>query len=65
MATPSASRAIKLFGTAVPEPKSRRLTAGPLSVELFLPKFQKGNPYEIAREIRQKCETVMSKAGVL
>jgi 2-keto-myo-inositol isomerase len=38
--------------------------AGPLSVELFLPKFQKGNPYEIAREIRQKCETVMSKAGV-
>jgi sugar phosphate isomerase/epimerase len=39
--------------------------AGPLSVELFLPKFQKGNPYEIAREIRQKCETVMSKAGVL
>jgi hypothetical protein len=34
MATPSASRAIKLFGTAVPEAKSRRLTAGPLSVEL-------------------------------
>ena len=39
--------------------------AGPLSVELFLPKFQEGNPYEIAREIRQKCEAVMSKAGVL
>jgi 4-hydroxyphenylpyruvate dioxygenase len=39
--------------------------AGPLSVELFLPKFQKGNPYEIAREIRRKCETVMSRAGVL
>jgi sugar phosphate isomerase/epimerase len=39
--------------------------AGPLSVELFLPMFQKCNPYEIAREIRQKCETVMSKAGVL
>jgi 2-keto-myo-inositol isomerase len=39
--------------------------AGPLSVELFLPKFQTGNPYEVAREIRQKCETVMSKAGVL
>jgi sugar phosphate isomerase/epimerase len=39
--------------------------AGPLSVELFLPKFQNGNPYEVAREIRQKCETVMSKAGVL
>lgn len=39
--------------------------AGPLSVELFLPKFQKGNPYEIALEIRQKCEAVMSKSGVL
>jgi len=39
--------------------------AGPLSVELFLPKFQKGHPYEIAREIRQKCEKVMSTAGVL
>ncbi len=39
--------------------------AGPLSVELFLPKFQEGDPYEIAREIRQKCEAVMSKAGVL
>ena len=39
--------------------------AGPLSVELFLPKFQKGDPYEIAREIRQKCEKVMSTAGVL
>src|SRR6266853_2079661 len=39
--------------------------AGPLSVELFLPKFQNGDPYEIAREIRQKCEVVMSKAGVL
>ena len=34
MATPSVSRAIKLFGTSVPEAKSRRLTAGPLSVEL-------------------------------
>ena len=39
--------------------------AGPLSVELFLPKFQNGNPYEVAREIREKCEAVMSKAGVL
>jgi len=39
--------------------------AGPLSVELFLPKFQTGDPYEIAREIRQKCEGVMSRAGVL
>jgi sugar phosphate isomerase/epimerase len=39
--------------------------AGPLSVELFLPKFQKGDPYEVGREVRQKCEIVMSKAGVV
>jgi len=39
--------------------------AGPLSVELFLPKFQQGDPYEVAREIRQKCEAVMMRAGVL
>jgi 2-keto-myo-inositol isomerase len=39
--------------------------AGPLSVELFLPQFQNGDPYEVAREIRRKCETVMSRAGVL
>jgi len=39
--------------------------AGPLSVELFLPRFRDGNPYEIAREIRQKCEAVMTKAQVL
>ena len=29
---------------------------GPLSVELFLPKFQQADPFEVAREIRQKCE---------
>ena len=39
--------------------------AGPLSVELFLPKFQQGDPYEIAREIRQKAEGVMRQARVL
>jgi len=39
--------------------------AGPLSVELFLPKFQQGDPYEIAREIRQKAETVMRQARVI
>jgi len=37
---------------------------GPLSVELFLPKFQQGDPYEVAREIRVKSEAVMRKAGV-
>jgi len=39
--------------------------AGPLSVELFLPRFQQGDPYEIAREIRQKAEPVMRRANVL
>jgi 2-keto-myo-inositol isomerase len=38
--------------------------AGPLSVELFLPKFQQGDPYEIAREIRRKGEGVMRQARV-
>ena len=38
--------------------------AGPLSVELFLPKFQQGDPYEIAREIRLKAEGVMRQARV-
>jgi 2-keto-myo-inositol isomerase len=39
--------------------------SGPLSVELFLPKFQQGDPYEVAREIRQKCEAVMRRARVV
>ena len=39
--------------------------AGPLSVELFLPKFQQGDPYEVAREIRTKSEAVMRQAGVM
>jgi 4-hydroxyphenylpyruvate dioxygenase len=38
---------------------------GPLSVELFLPEFRDGDPFEIARSIRQKCERVMRQAGVL
>jgi 2-keto-myo-inositol isomerase len=38
--------------------------AGPLSVELFMPQFRDGNPYEVAREIKQKCDAVMAKAGV-
>ena len=44
---------------------SDKAYAGPLSVELFLPKFQKGDPFEVAREIRQKAEPVMRQAGVL
>ncbi len=39
--------------------------AGPLSVELFLPKFQQGDPFQVAREIRQKAETVMRQARVM
>lgn len=39
--------------------------AGPLSVELFLPKFQQGDPFEVAREIRRKAEAVMRQARVL
>jgi len=39
--------------------------AGSLSVELFLPKFQQGDPFEVAREIRQKAEPVMRQARVL
>jgi 2-keto-myo-inositol isomerase len=39
--------------------------AGPLSVELFLPKYQQGDPFEVAREIRQKAETVMRQARVM
>jgi 4-hydroxyphenylpyruvate dioxygenase len=39
--------------------------AGPLSVELFLPKFQQGDPFAVAQEIRTKSEAVMRAAGVL
>jgi sugar phosphate isomerase/epimerase len=37
---------------------------GPLSVELFLPQFQQGDPYEVSREIRSKSEAVMRQADV-
>ncbi len=39
--------------------------AGQLSVELFAPKFQQADPFELAREIRQKAESVMRQAKVL
>ena len=39
--------------------------AGPLSVELFYPELQNGDPYEVAVRIRQKAEPVMRAAGVL
>ena len=39
--------------------------AGPLSVELFLPKFQEGDPFEVAQDIRRKSEAVMRQARVI
>jgi sugar phosphate isomerase/epimerase len=39
--------------------------AGPLSVELFLPKFQEGDPFQVAEDIRRKSEAVMRQARVL
>jgi len=63
------SRIIPGDGIAPVDAMLRKLAskgyAGPLSVELFLPQFQTGDPYEVAREIRQKCEAVMRKAAVL
>ena len=32
---------------------------GPLSVELFYPRFQDGDPFAVAKEIRGKCEAVL------
>jgi sugar phosphate isomerase/epimerase len=39
--------------------------SGPLSVELFLPKFQEADPETLAREILQKAGKVMKDAGVV
>jgi 2-keto-myo-inositol isomerase len=39
--------------------------SGPLSVELFLPKYQQADPFTLAQEIRRKAETVMRAARVL
>ncbi len=38
--------------------------SGPLSVELFYPRLQKGDPYEVAKEIRTKAEPILRRAGV-
>jgi 2-keto-myo-inositol isomerase len=35
---------------------------GPISVELFLPKFQEAEPFELAKEIKLKCERVFKQA---
>jgi sugar phosphate isomerase/epimerase len=38
--------------------------AGPLSVELFYPRYQNADPYQMASRIREKAEPVMRAAGV-
>ena len=38
---------------------------GALSVELFRAELVNGDPFEVASEIREKCETLMEEAGVL
>ncbi len=38
---------------------------GALSVELFRAELVRGDPFQVATEIRQKCETVMRQAQVL
>lgn len=38
--------------------------AGALSVELFLPEFQQGDPYEVALRIREKAQNVMHQARI-
>src|SRR5215203_5671643 len=38
---------------------------GALSVELFLPRFSDGDPFDVARDIKGKCEAVMRRAKVL
>jgi sugar phosphate isomerase/epimerase len=37
---------------------------GPLSVELFLPKFQQADPFELAKELKQKSDALFQQAGV-
>lgn len=38
--------------------------AGPLSVELLMPRYSAGDPFAVATEIKAKAEAVMKKAGV-
>lgn len=38
---------------------------GALSVELFYPQLQNGDPYEVARRIRGKAQPILEQAGVL
>ncbi len=38
--------------------------AGAISVELFLPRFQEADPFELAKEVKSKCERLFERAGV-
>ena len=38
--------------------------AGPISVELFLPKYQQADPFELAKEIKLKSESIFKRARV-
>ncbi len=38
---------------------------GPLSVELFYPRLQQGDPYEVALQIRRAAEPILRQAGVM
>ena len=37
---------------------------GPISVELFLPKYQQADPFVLAGEIKRKSEAIFQRAGV-
>lgn len=38
--------------------------AGPISVELFLPRFQEADPFQLAQEVQRKARTVFRLAGI-
>ena len=42
----------------------RKGYTGPLSIELFHPRLQGGDPYEVAAELRRKGEAVLKQAGI-
>jgi len=46
------------------EALKRKGYSGPLSVELFYPKYQNADPYQIATGIRQKAEPILRQADV-
>jgi sugar phosphate isomerase/epimerase len=51
--------------TAILQKLSAKGYAGALSVELLLPRFSAGDPFEVATEIKPKAEAVMRKAKVM